>query len=155
MQVCRPRAAADLGEAVQITFQRDDGNEVIAEEKSNFWEFYIRLIPNGPMGPNPNPVWGDLFPVFTGVELACINATVDEEELALARESAVFEAAEVRQSHAAILDCLAEENAGHLAFAIAFAQVVIKMQAAGGDDTEIRACVAELRRPAVEALSAV
>ena len=151
--VRQPGSAEDLPESRQLRFRaereakREEGAPTVSSTK--FRQFYDRLIPVGPQGPNPDPVWGDLFPVFSDAEPSCIAAQLGEEGYATASGSSVFYDGEPRLQDIIILGCLSEDTAGALVFAMTFAQIVRQMEASG----EENACVQELLEPAVAALS--
>ncbi|MCZ0953184.1 MAG: hypothetical protein OXL37_15400 [Chloroflexota bacterium] len=149
--VRRPRDAEDLAEAQQLEFRVEQEEEPVpAVSKTLFREFYDRLIPVGPYGPNPDPKWGDLFVVFSAEERSCIAAALGEEGLAAASQSSVFhEGDEPRLQDVFIFGCLADDTSGALTFAIAFAAIVRQVDASGEENT----CVQELLEPAVAALS--
>ena len=90
--VRRPGSAEDLAEARQLVFRVEQEPEAAAPTipKTLFREFYDRLIPVGPYGPNPDPKWGDLFVIFSAEERSCIAAALGEEGLAAASQSSIF-----------------------------------------------------------------
>ena len=90
--VRRPGSAEDLAEARQLVFRVEQEPEAAAPTipKTLFREFYDRLIPVGPYGPNPDPKWGDLFALFSAEERSCIAAALGEEGLAAAAQSSIF-----------------------------------------------------------------
>lgn len=150
--VRRPGSDEDLAEARQLVFrvEQEEQEEAPAAAKTLFREFYDRLIPNGPYGPNPDPKWGDLFVVFSAEERSCIAAALGEEGLAAASQSSVFHADdEPRLQDVLIFGCLSEDTGGALTFAITFAAIVRQVDASGKEN----ACVQELLQPAVAALS--
>ena len=149
--VRRPGVAEDLAEARQLEFRVEQEPEATARAvpKTLFREFYDRLIPVGPYGPNPDPKWGDLFVVFSGEERSCIANALGEEGLAAALRSSVLHEGEARLQHVIIFGCLSEDTGGALVTAITFASIVRGMEASG----EENACVQELLEPAVAALS--
>lgn len=146
-------SAEDLPEPRQLRFraeretERDETAPTVATTK--FRRFYDRLIPVGPQGPNPDPTWGDLFPVFSSAERSCITAQLGEEGYTIASGSPVFHDGEPRLQDIIIVGCLSEDTGGALTFAMMFAQFVRHMEASG----EENACVQELLEPAVAALS--
>ncbi len=151
----QPGSAEDLPESRQLRFRAEQETErdetATAAATTKFRQFYDRLIPVGPQGPNPDPVWGDLFPIFSDAERSCITAQLGEEGYATASGSSVFYDGdgEPRLQDIIILGCLSEDTAGALVFAMTFAQIVRQMEASG----EENACVQELLEPAVAALS--
>lgn len=149
--VRRPRDVEDLAEARQLEFRVEQEPEQIVRpaSKTLFREFYDRLIPAGPYGPNPDPKWGDLFGVFSNEERSCIAAALGEEGLANASQSSVFHEGEPRLQDVLIFGCLSHDTAGALTFAIAFAAVVHEADAIG----EENACVQELLELIVSVLS--
>lgn len=152
LMVRRPRDVRDLTEARQLEFRVEREPEEIARpvSKTLFREFYDRLIPMGPFGPNPDPKWGDLFGVFSDAEQSCIATALGEEGLVAALESSVFYAGEEpRLQDIHIFGCLSEDTGGYLTFAITFAAIVRQVEASG----EANSCVQELLDPAVAALS--
>ena len=157
-QVCcllvrRPGSSEDLAEARQLVFRVEQ--EVEKEEdaptvaKTLFREFYDRLIPNGPHGPNPDSTWGNLFSVFSVEERSCIAAALGEEGLAAALQSSVLHEGDPRAQDLVIFGCLSEDTGGALTFAITFAAIVRQIEASGEENI----CVQELLDPAVAALS--
>ncbi len=148
--VRRPGSAADLDEPPQVIFraEREPKPRVVAT-KTIFREFYDRLMPNGPQGANPDPTWGDLFPVFSEDERSCMTAALGEEGFAEAGRSEVFHDGEARLQDIFIFACLSDDTAGALTFAIAFAGIVRQVEASGEENP----CVQALLEPAVEALS--
>lgn len=156
--VRRPGSDGDLQQAEQVTFRAEREEESKPPVVTTlFRQFYDRLIPNGPFGPNPDPVWGDVYGLFTDAEHACISAALDEEQLAQALRNTVFpdvemngeNDAEPRLEDLIILSCLSTDTGGSLIFAMAFASIVRAMEASGEDN----ACVRALLEPAVDALS--
>ena len=144
--------AEDLAEAQQLVFRVEQEPEetVRPVSKTLFRQFYDRLIPAGPYGPNPDPKWGELFVVFSNEERSCIADRLGEEGLAVALQSSVLhEESEPRLQDVIIFSCLSEDTGGALTFAIAFAAIVRQVEASG----EENACVQELLEPAVAALS--
>ena len=142
----------DLAEARQLVFRVEQEPEETARpvSKTLFREFYDRLIPTGPYGPNPDPKWGDLFALFSTEERSCIAAALGAEGLAAASQSSIFhDGDEPRLQDILIIGCLSEDTAGSLIFAMNFAQIVRGIEASG----EENACVQELLEPAVAALS--
>ena len=150
--VRRPGSAEDLAEARQLVFRVEQEPEATAPTipKTLFREFYDRLIPVGPYGPNPDPKWGDLFALFSAEERSCIAAALGEEGLAAAAQSSIFrEGDEPRLQDVVIFSCLSEDTGPALTFAIAFAGIVRQVAASG----EENACFQALLEPAVAALS--
>ena len=149
--VRRPRDAGDLAEARQLEFRVEQEPEetVRAVSKTPFRQFYDRLIPVGPYGPNPDPKWGDLFVVFSAEERSCIATALGEDGLRAAMESSVLYEGEPRLQDILIFGCLSEDTGFALTFAMAFASIVRQIEASG----EENACVQELLEPAVAALS--
>ena len=152
--VRQPGSAEDLPESRQVRFlaEREAEPEESAPTVSStkFRRFYDRLIPVGPHGPNPDPVWGDLFPVFSGAERSCITDQLGAARLPDPAASSVFhEGDEPRLQDIIILGCLSSDTGGALTFAMTFAQIVRQMEASG----EENACVQEVLEPAVAALS--
>lgn len=148
--VRRPGNAADLPEAQQLVFRAEsEAESAPAVAKTLFRQFYDRLIPAGPYGPNPDPKWGDLFGVFSNEERSCIAAVLGEEGLANASQSSVFHEGEPRLQDVLIFGCLSHDTAGALTFAIAFSAVVHEADAIG----EENACVQELLELIVSILS--
>lgn len=148
--VRRPDSAEDLEEAKQVTFRRDrDPEPAPVVVKTLFREFYDRMIPDGPYGPNPNPTWGHVFPAFTDEERSCITAALGEEGLAAALQSEILHDGEARLSDILIFGCLSNDSAFALSFAIAFAALVHHVAATGEENS----CFQELLEPAVAALS--
>lgn len=148
--VRRPGSAEDLAEAQQLVFRAErEAESAPAVSKTLFREFYDRLIPVGPFGPNPDPKWGDLFALFSAEERSCIATALGEDGLAVALQSSVLHDGEPRLQDIHIFGCLTEDTGGALTFAIAFAAIVRQVEASG----EENACVQELLEPAVAALS--
>ena len=152
--VRRPGSDVDLQPAAQVTFLAEQEEESEPPMVTTlFRQFYDRLIPNGPFGPNPDPTWGDVYGLFSGEERACISGLLDEEQLAQALQNPVFPDvemdAEPRLEDVIILSCLSTDTGGALTFAITFAGIVRGMEASGEDN----ACVRALLEPAVKALS--
>ena len=152
--VRRPGSTKDLDEAQQLVFRVEQEPEetVPTVSKTLFREFYDRLIPVGPYGPNPDPKWGDLFVVFSEEERACIADALGEEGLANASQSSIFhevEEGEPRPQDVLIFGCLSGDTVPNLTFAMAFASIVRQVEASG----EENACVQKLLEPAVAALS--
>jgi len=149
--VRRPKSVSDLEEPRQVFFRAErepKPREVVT--KTLFREFYDRLIPNGPHGPNPDPKWGDLFPVFSDAERSCIATQLGPEQLAVAMQASIFvELDEPRLHDVIIFGCLSEDAGGALTFAIAFAAIVRQVEASGEENP----CVQELLEPAIAALS--
>ena len=156
--VRRPGSDVDLQQAEQVTFraeQEEERGPVVTT--TLFRQFYDRLIPNGPFGPNPDPVWGDVYGLFADADRACISAALDEEQLAQALQNSIFPDVETngenepepRLEDVIILSCLSTDTGGALTLAITFAGIVHAMEASGEDN----ACVRALLEPAVEALS--
>ncbi len=148
--VRRPESAADLDEPRRVIFRAErepKPREVVT--KTLFREFYDRLIPNGPQGPNPDPKWGGLFDLFTNEERSCMSAALGDERLAMALQNSVFHEGDPRLEDMTILACLSEDTGGALTFAITFAAFVRQVEASGEENP----CVQELLEPAVEALS--
>lgn len=158
--VRRPGSDIDLQQAEQVTFRTERERQQTSEPVATttpFRQFYDRLIPNGPFGPNPNPVWGDVYGLFSNGERACISAALDDEQLAQALQNPIFpdvemggeNDAEPRLEDVIILSCLSPDNAGALTFAMTFAGIVRAVEASGEDN----ACFQALLEPALEALS--
>lgn len=158
--VRRPGSDTDLEAAEQVTFRAEREEKQASEPVSTttlFRQFYDRLIPNGPFGPNPEPVWADVYGLFTDAERACISSALDEEQLAMALQNPVPLDAEMNAENDAeprledviIVNCLSTDTGGALTFAMTFASIVRAMEASGEDN----ACVRALLEPAVEALS--
>ena len=150
--VRRPGSAEDVPDARQVTFRVEQEPEetVRPVSKTLFRQFYDRLIPVGPYGPNPDPKWGDLFVLFSAEERSCIATALGEERLAAASQSSIFhEDDEPRLQDVLILSCLSEYTGGPLTLAILFASIVRGIEASGEEDT----CVQDLLEPAVAALS--
>lgn len=150
--VRRPGDTEDLAEPRQPVFRaesEDDDRAAPAAAKTLFRQFYDRLIPAGPYGPNPDPKWGDLFVVFSSEERSCMVATLGEGGLAEALTGRVFREGEPRARDVIMLSCLSDDMATALAFAIAFGDIVRRVDASGEENP----CVQELLRPAVAALS--
>jgi len=149
--VRRPGSMDDLPEAQQVVFrvEKEPEEAVPAVSKTLFREFYDRLIPVGPYGPNPDPKWGDLFVVFSAEERSCIATALGEDGLRAAMESSVLYEGEPRLQDILIFGCLSEDTGFALTFAMAFASIVRQIEASG----EENACVQELLEPAVAALS--
>ena len=148
--VRRPGGAEDLAEARQLEFLVESEEEtapVVA--KTLFREFYDRLIPAGPYGPNPDPKWRDLFVVFSNEERSCIATALGEERLAVALQSSVFHDGEPRYEDAFIFGCLSEDTTGSLVSALLFAETIRHLE----PGSEEYACVQALLEPAVAALS--
>ena len=146
--VRRPGSTKDLDEAQQLVFRVEQEPEetVPTVSKTLFREFYDRLIPEGPYGPNPDPKWGDLFVVFSEEERACIAAALGEEGLATVLQTEVFPDGAPQPEDGLILSrlagsgCLADDTAPALIFAIAFAGIVRQADAIGDENV----CVQEL-----------
>ncbi len=152
--VRRPRDVGDLTEARQLEFrvEQEPKETVRPVSKTLFRQFYDRLIPVGPYGPNPDPKWGDLFVLFSEEERSCIATALGEEGLTVALQSSVFhevEEGEPRLQDVLIFGCLSHDTAGALTFAIAFAAIVHEAYAIG----EENACVQELLELFVSVLS--
>lgn len=155
--VRRPGSDEDLAEARQLVFrvEQEEQEEAPAAAKTLFREFYDRLIPNGPYGPNPDPKWGDLFAVFSAEERSCITTALGKEELAAVLQTSVFPDGEPEQEEAVILGnllesgCLSEETAGFLISAIIFTSIVREVEASGEDTP----CLQELLDLVFAALS--
>ena len=149
--VRRPGSTEDVTDAAQVTFrvEKEQEETVRPVAKTLFREFYDRLIPVGPYGPNPDPKWGDLFALFSAEEQSCIATALGEDGLAAALQSPVLHEGEPRMQDIHIFGCLTEDTGGALTFAIAFAAIVRQVEASGEDN----ACVQELLEPAVAALS--
>ncbi len=149
--VRRPGSTEDLPEAQQVVFrvEQEPKETVPTVSKTLFREFYDRLIPEGPYGPNPDPKWSDLFVVFSEEEGACIADALGEEGLAVALQSSVFHEGEARLQDVLILGCLSNDTAGSLVFAMAFAGIVRGVD----PSSDQYACVQELLGPAIAALS--
>ena len=149
--VRRPDSTADLTEPRQVIFRAErEPKPRAVVTKTVFRQFYDRLIPNGPHGPNPDPKWSDLFPVFSDAERSCITDQLGEEQLAVALQNSVFvELDEPRLHDVIIFGCLSEDTGFSLTFAIAFAAIVRQVEASGEENP----CVQELLEPAVAALS--
>ncbi len=142
----------DLAEARQLVFRVEQEPEETARpvSKTLFREFYDRLIPTGPYGPNPDPKWGDLFALLSTEERSCIAAALGAEGLAAASQSSIFhDGDEPRLQDVVIFSCLSEDTGPALTFAIAFAGIVRQVAASG----EENACFQALLEPAVAALS--
>ncbi len=148
--VRRPGSAEDLAEAPQLVFRVEREEEPVpVVAKTLFREFYDRLIPDGPYGPNPDPKWGDLFAVLSAEERACIAAALGEEGLAAASQSSILYEGEPRLQDIYIFGCLSEDTGFALTFAIAFAAIVREADAIGEENP----CVQELLQLVVSVLS--
>ncbi len=152
--VRRPGSTADLEEPRQVIFRAEREPKPPAVVSTTiFRQFYDRLIPNGPQGPNPEPTWGDLNDLFSDEERACMVAALGQERLAIALQNSVFREAdpsgEPRLEDIVIFSCLSTDTTGALTFAIAFAAVVRQVEASGQENP----CVQELLEPAIAALS--
>ncbi len=152
LMVRRPGSTEDVPDAEQVTFrvEKEQEETVRPVSKTLFRQFYDRLIPVGPYGPNPDPKWGDLFGVFSTAEQSCIATAFGEEGLATALQSPVlYEGDEPRMQDILIFSCLSEDTGFALTFAIAFAAIVREADAIG----EENACVQELLQSVVSVLS--
>ena len=88
----------------------------------------------------PDPLWGDLFPVFTESEQACIRGELDKEQLALGLESPVFHEEHTKQWESTIFGCLEQETAVTLFRTFFVSQIMPEAEATEETD----ACLQDL-----------